>query len=73
MCPKIVKDNIGSESRLGEIEHWFCKTLKEMYTGKNISLILTSWWSTRIGSNLTLFPASSFPDFLCYDLVMLAV
>lgn len=73
MCQKLMKDSIGSESRLSEMEHWFYKTLKEMYTGKNISLILKSRRSTRIGSNLTQFPASSLPDFLCHDLVMLAV
>lgn len=63
MYPKIVKDNMGSETRLGEIEHWFSKTLKEMYSRKNISLILKSWWSTRIGSNLTQFPSSSLQIF----------
>lgn len=43
MYPKIVKDNMGSETRLGEIEYWLSKTLKEMYSRKNISLILKSW------------------------------
>lgn len=73
MCQKIMKDSTGSQSRLGEIWHWFYKTLKEMYTGKNISLILKSRWSSRIGSNLTQFPARFLPDFLCRDLDMLAV
>lgn len=39
---KNCEGSIGSESRLGEIEHWFHKTLKEMYNGKNISPVLKS-------------------------------
>lgn len=56
-----MEDDIGSQSRLDEIElNFVLKNLKgNGQREKNISLILKSLGSTSLVSNLTQFPAST--------------